>query len=196
MRPSQVPPSVCGKNRKRSGNTEAAPAKAVRLAAGSARAGTRQQEAGRGLFIQDECDHLDWLVAQAFQAVALAGGAVGHVTGADFYLGAVVVVQALAAQDVIGLAVACVDMVADFTTGVDGGVAKHAALLAHLLGAVQQAADGDLAHAVKRGGLADGLLFFTATDHRCSLLINKYCGENWWLKHGAIYLQSVSALYA
>ena len=170
MRPSQVPPSVCGKNRKRSGNTEAAPAKAVRLAAGSARAGTRQQEAGRGLFIQDECDHLDWLVTQAFQAVALAGGAVGHVTGADFYLGAVVVVQALAAQDVIGLAVACVDMVADFTTGVDGGVAKHAALLAHLLGAVQQAADGNLANTIKGSGLADGYFFFGSSDHGGFLL--------------------------
>ena len=102
--------------------------------------------------------------------MALARGAVGHVTGADLDLSAVVVVQALAAQDVIGLAVARVDMVADLTAGVDGGVAKHAALLAHFLGAVQQAADGDLAHAVKRGGLADGLLFFTATDHRYTLL--------------------------
>ena len=56
------------------------------------------------------------------------------------------------------------DVIANLGTGIDGGVAKDAALLAHLFGTIQQAADGDLAHAVKRRRLADGLLLFAATD--------------------------------
>ena len=122
------------------------------------------------LFVQDQGDHLDWLIPDALQAMAFTGGAVSYIAGADLHKGAVIIIFSLAGKNVISLAVAGVDMVADGTAGVHRGVAEHAALLGHLLRAVQQAADSDLAYTIKGSGFADGYFFFGSSNHSGFLL--------------------------
>lgn len=123
------------------------------------------------LFVQDQGNHLNRLIPDALQAMTFPGRAVGHIAGTDLHKGAVIIILALAGKDVVGLAVTGMDVVADGAAGIHRGVAEHAALLGHLLWAVQQAADGDLAYTIKGGGLADGHFFFGFSNHGGSFFL-------------------------
>ena len=99
------------------------------------------------------------------QSMSLARRAISHIARANLHDRAVVVVTSLAAEDVVGLAVAVVDVVADLAARIHGRVAENATLLAHLFRAIEQTADGDLADAVKRRGFANRNLLFDSANH-------------------------------